>query len=131
MWENCEIFGTVVVYTTVETDINNGLHEALKILEKTNRPSGIFRTLCLFKRSRRSENDFHKGPVPELTAKASREASLGAGAKVWKTYSFNLTKGDMREIETYHPDIILLTGGTDEGIQSVFSTMPDAGGFKL
>lgn len=33
------------------------------------------------------------GLVPELTAQASREASLGAGAKVWKTYSFNLTKG--------------------------------------
>ena len=55
------------------------------------------------------------GLVPELTAQASREASLGAGAKVWKTYSFQLTKGDMREIEDYHPDIILLTGGTDGG----------------
>lgn len=34
---------------------------------------------------------------------------------MWKTYSFNLTKGDMKEIEAYHPDIILLTGGTDGG----------------
>ena len=55
------------------------------------------------------------GLVPDLTAQASREASLGAGAKVWKTYSFQLTKGDLKRSKEYHPDIILLTGGTDGG----------------
>ena len=112
--EGCEILGTAAAYTTVETDINNGLCDALELLEKTvghmeyeeryacSSAAGGLKMISI-------------GLVPELTAQASKEASLGAGAKVWKTYSFNLTKGDMREIEKYHPDIILLTGGTDGG----------------
>ena len=53
--------------------------------------------------------------VPELTAKAARQASLGAGAKVIKTYSYELTEGDLQEIDQINPDICLLTGGTDGG----------------
>lgn len=37
------------------------------------------------------------GLVPELTAKAARQASLGAGAKVLKTYSYELTEKDLQE----------------------------------
>ena len=36
--DNCEILGTAAAYTTVETDINNGLHDAIKILEQTTGP---------------------------------------------------------------------------------------------
>ena len=39
------------------------------------------------------------GLVPELTAKAARQASLGAGAKVLKTYSYELTEKDLQEID--------------------------------
>lgn len=112
--ENCCILGTAAAYTTVETDINEGLHNALKILEKTTgRLEFEERYAC--SSAAGGLKMISIGLVPELTAQASREASLGAGAKVWKTYSFNLTKGDMKEIEAYHPDIILLTGGTDGG----------------
>ena len=42
--DECRILGTATAYTTVETDINEGLGNALKILEKTtgpwNMPSG-------------------------------------------------------------------------------------------
>ena len=55
------------------------------------------------------------GLVPELTAKAARQASLGAGAKVLKTYSYELTEKDLQEIDEINPDICLLTGGTDGG----------------
>ena len=55
------------------------------------------------------------GLGPELTAKAARQASLGAGAKVIKTYSYELTEGDLQEIDQINPDICLLTGGTDGG----------------
>lgn len=43
------------------------------------------------------------------------EASLGAGAKVLKTYSFQLTEDDAEEIAALKPDIFLLVGGTDGG----------------
>ena len=55
------------------------------------------------------------GLVPELTAEAARMASLGAGAKVMKTYSYQLTEEDGEEIARLRPDIFLLTGGTDGG----------------
>ena len=55
------------------------------------------------------------GLVPELTAQAAKQASLGAGAKVVKTYSYELTDGDVEEIDGINPDILLLTGGTDGG----------------
>lgn len=112
--ESCEVLGTAAAYTTVETDINNGLREAVSNLEKiTGHIEYEERYAC--SSAAGGLKMISIGLVPELTAQASREASLGAGAKVWKTYSFNLTKGDMREIEEYHPDIILLTGGTDGG----------------
>ena len=112
----CRILGTATAYTTVETDINEGLSNALKILEETTGPLQ-FQERYACSSAAGGLKMISIGLVPELTAQASREASLGAGAKVWKTYSFNLTKRDMREIEAYHPDIILLTGGTDGGNQ--------------
>jgi uncharacterized protein (TIGR01319 family) len=55
------------------------------------------------------------GLVPALTAEAARQAALGAGAKVMKTYSYELTDDDAEEIAAIKPDIFLLTGGTDGG----------------
>ena len=55
------------------------------------------------------------GLVPELTAEAAKRAALGAGAKVVGVYSYKLTKGELGELESMGPDIILLAGGTDGG----------------
>lgn len=55
------------------------------------------------------------GLVEDLTAKAARQAALGAGARVLRTYSFQLTDEDREEIIELEPDIILLAGGTDGG----------------
>lgn len=55
------------------------------------------------------------GLVPELTAKAARTAASSAGAKVVKTYSFEISRKEAEEIEQISPDLILLCGGTDGG----------------
>ncbi|HBG01299.1 MAG TPA: MutL protein, partial [Firmicutes bacterium] len=55
------------------------------------------------------------GLVEDLTAKAAKQAALGAGARVLKTYSFQLTEADRTEIIGLDPDICLLAGGTDGG----------------
>ncbi len=55
------------------------------------------------------------GLVPELTALAGKRAALGAGAKVQKTYSYELTPTEMEQIANHSPDVILLVGGTDGG----------------
>lgn len=112
--ENETILATAQSYTTIETDIINGLNNAVKILKEQigdvtfeeqyacSSAAGGLRMVAI-------------GLVPELTAKAARQASLGAGAKVIKTYSYELTQSDLEEIDKINPDICLLTGGTDGG----------------
>jgi uncharacterized protein (TIGR01319 family) len=55
------------------------------------------------------------GFVPDITGQAARKAALGAGAKIVRTFAFELTLEDLQEIERLSPDIILLAGGTDGG----------------
>lgn len=111
------LLGTAASYTTVQSDINEGLENALDLLEKkigsvdfdaryacSSAAGGLKMISC--------------GLVPELTAEAARMASLGAGAKVMKVYSYQLTEEDAEEIEALQPDIFLLTGGTDGGNQT-------------
>lgn len=58
------------------------------------------------------------GIVPDLTLESARLAALSAGGKLTKAYAYRLNSSDIKEIEGSHPDIVLLTGGTDGGNQS-------------
>ena len=112
--DNAELLGTASSYTTVQTDINNGLENAVRELAKitgeikfteryaASSAAGGLRMLA-------------SGLVPELTSEAAKTASLGAGAKVLKTYSYELNEDDADEIRAISPDIFLLVGGTDGG----------------
>ena len=112
--DNAELLGTASSYTTVQTDINNGLENAVRELAKitgeikfaeryaASSAAGGLRMLA-------------SGLVPELTSEAAKTASLGAGAKVLKTYSYELNEDDANEIRAISPDIFLLVGGTDGG----------------
>lgn len=112
--ESEEILGTASSYTTVETDINNGLNDALKkLFEKTGEIEFKERLAC--SSAAGGLKMVTSGFVKNLTAEASRLASLGAGAKVVGVYSYELTEDDIVEIDEKRPDIILLTGGTDGG----------------
>ncbi len=59
------------------------------------------------------------GLVPELTLKAASMACLSAGAKVIRSYAFELNRNEVFEIEASHCDILLLSGGTDGGNREV------------
>ena len=59
------------------------------------------------------------GLVPELTAKAARTAAASAGAKVVRTFSFEISKSEQEEIKAINPDLVLLCGGTDGGNKEV------------
>ena len=108
------VLGTENAYTTIQTDINEGLENAIGALEqKIGKISFEKRLAC--SSAAGGLRMITAGLVPELTAKAARQASLGAGAKVVKVYSFELTEDDIEEIETLRPDIFLLCGGTDGG----------------
>ena len=108
------LIGTASAYTTVKTDINEGLENALCELEKkTGKIEFSERFAC--SSAAGGLRMVTSGLVPELTAEAAKRASLGAGAKVIKVYSFELTEDDAAEIGEIKPDILLLCGGTDGG----------------
>lgn len=108
------LLGTAAAFTTVETDINEGLENALAIL-KRSLGEVEFKEMYACSSAAGGLKMISIGLVPELTVKAAKEATLGAGAKVMKSYAFQLTNSDIKEIQELRPDIILLTGGTDGG----------------
>ena len=108
------ILGTAAAYTTVQTDINDGLQNALAQLEeKTGKLS--FDECYACSSAAGGLRMVTSGLVPELTGEAARLASLGAGAKVVGVYAFQLTEDDLEDIRALKPDIFLLVGGTDGG----------------
>ena len=112
--EREEILATGAAYTTVQTDINDGLNEGLKILEQ--KTGNIKYDACYACSSAAGGlRMVTSGLVPELTGEAAKLASLGAGAKTVGVYAFELTESDIEEISRINPDIFLLVGGTDGG----------------
>ena len=112
--ENKCVLGTARSFTTVETDINFGLNNAVEELKKKigeitfeekyacSSAAGGLKMVAI-------------GLVPDLTAKAAKMAALSAGAKLQKTFSYELSEEERDEIYALKPDIVLLCGGTDGG----------------
>ncbi len=110
------LLGRVQAPSTVDTDVNLGLDRALKELRQTvdvaeadiasalacSSAAGGLRMACI-------------GLVPEYTTEAGRLAALGAGAKVVGSFSYEMTRSELRQLEALEADIVLLTGGTDGG----------------
>ena len=112
--EKEEIIANAASYTTVQTDINDGLNEGLKVLKQ--KTGEIKYDACYACSSAAGGlRMVTSGLVPELTGEAARLASLGAGAKTVGIYAFELTEEDIKEISETKPDIFLLVGGTDGG----------------
>ena len=112
--EGESILGTAQSFTTIETDINDGLQAALAKLEAKTGKLEFAQTFACSSAAG-GLRMITSGLVPELTGEAARLASLGAGAKVIGIYAFQLTEDDLEEISAQKPDIFLLVGGTDGG----------------
>ena len=109
-----KLLGTAAAYTTVQTDINDGLREGLaRLQEKTGKLD--FAECYACSSAAGGLRMVTSGLVPELTGEAAKLASLGAGAKVVGIYAFQLTEEDLEDIQASKPDIFLLVGGTDGG----------------
>ena len=112
--ESATLLGTAAAYTTVQTDINEGLEEGLRKLEQQT--GKLTYDKCYACSSAAGGlRMITSGLVPELTGEAAKLASLGAGAKVVGVYAFQLTEDDLEDIRQAKPDIFLLVGGTDGG----------------
>ena len=114
--ENEEILITSKDITTVESDIMIGFENALKKINpfiKKNNINFVKKLAC--SSAAGGLKMAALGLVPELTTEAAKRAALGAGAKVQKVYSFDITNRELEEIKNNNIDIILLAGGTDGG----------------
>jgi len=116
--ESAKIVAFAKAFTTIEADVNLGFDAAKKEIaaqlgkiefEKNLAASSAAGGLKMVS----------SGLVPDLTAKASRLAAASAGAKVVKTYSYELTDFEVEEIAAIQPDILLLSGGIDGGNKKV------------
>ena len=109
-----EVLGCDLSFTTVNTDINEGLMLAIENLEK--QIGNLDNYTCLACSSAAGGlRMVVSGLVPNVTTKAAKEACLGAGAKVIKTYGYEMNEENLEEIEKINPEIFLLVGGTDGG----------------
>ena len=115
--DNHELLGTASAYTTIETSIEEGLGQALSQLQLKTGALDYHLTLACSSAAG-GLRMIASGLVPSLTATAAKMACYGAGAKVVKSYAYQLNDEDLAEIEALDPDIFLLAGGTDGGNQA-------------
>jgi len=114
--ESEEILATSKDITTVEDDIMIGFNKAYKtLMEKLKDKEIEFVKKLACSSAAGGLKMVAIGLVPELTAEAAKRAALGAGARVLKVYSYDLTSKEIEEIKRSNLDIILLAGGTDGG----------------
>ena len=113
-----EVIGTSAAFTTIDTDVMEGYNCALQRLEEKIGAFKYDQLLCCSSAAGGLKM-VALGLVPELTAKAARMAASSAGAKVVKTYAFEISKAEQNEICAIDPDLVLLCGGTDGGNKEV------------
>ena len=113
-----EILGTSTAFTTIDTDVMEGYNFALQQLESIIGDFKYDQLLCCSSAAGGLKM-VALGLVPELTSKAAKMAASSAGAKVVKTYAFEISKAEQDEIYNIDPDLVLLCGGTDGGNKEV------------
>lgn len=114
--DNEEILATAKDITTIQEDIMIGFNKAYhKLMEELKGKEVSFVKKLACSSAAGGLKMVAIGLVPELTAEAAKRAALGAGARVLKTYSYELTEREIEEIKKSNLDIVLLAGGTDGG----------------
>ncbi|GAA0116412.1 methylaspartate mutase accessory protein GlmL [Clostridium senegalense] len=114
--ENEEILASAKDITTIEDDIMTGFDKAYKKLEEQLEGKDVnFVKKLACSSAAGGLKMVALGLVPDLTAEAAKRAALGAGARVLKVYSYEITNSEAEEIKNSDVDIILLAGGTNGG----------------
>lgn len=112
------VLGRARAFTTVGTDVMEGFEAARKeLLLQTGRVDVV--RLIAASSAAGGLAMVAVGLVPELTVQAARMAAANSGAKILKTYAFELNQAEVSEIAALRPDMILLSGGTDGGNKDV------------
>ena len=114
--EKEEIIATAKDITTIEDDIMIGFEKAYLKIEQMLKDKDVnFVKKLACSSAAGGLKMIAIGLVPDLTAEAAKRAALGAGARVLKVYSYELSLSEIEEIKNSDLDIILLAGGTNGG----------------
>lgn len=99
-------------------DVTVGLGEAIADLKKKLGSALTWRRMLAISSAAGGLRMTVHGLAYDMTARAAREAALGAGAIVKMVTSGELTDHHLQEIVKISPNIILLAGGVDHGERS-------------
>lgn len=102
--------------SVLEGDVRIGLNSAIDDLAKYLQVDSIEYTQMIATSSAAGglKMTVH-GLVYDMTARAAKEAALGAGAIIHQVTAGKLRRTDLKKIEEISPNIILLAGGVDYG----------------
>ena len=113
--DKCEILAQTKNITTINEGIMVGYKSALKKLKEQFKKDIVFEKVLACSSAAGGLKMISIGLSRDLTVEAGKRAALGAGARILKTYSYELSERDLDEIESLNCDIILLSGGTNGG----------------
>ena len=114
------IMGTSQSFTTIDEDVTIGFNKAFRLLTSQEGCEDFeYDKLLVCSSAAGGLKMVALGLVPDLTAKAARTAASNAGAKVVKTFAYEISGGEQQEIYDINPDLVLLCGGTDGGNKEV------------
>lgn len=102
--------------TTVSSDVNIGLKDAIEDLKKNiGEDKIVWKELLATSSAAGGLKMSVHGLVYEMTVKASKEACLGAGGILKNITSGKLRRTDLEKIKNLDINIILIAGGVDYG----------------
>ncbi len=102
--------------SVLEGDVNIGLNGAIDDLKKRLGIDKIeYQQLLATSSAAGGLKMTVHGLVYDMTAKAAREAALGAGANIHLVTAGKLRRTDLQKIREVQPNIILIAGGVDYG----------------
>lgn len=115
--ENPQFVGQGQAPTSVlRGDVTIGLHEAVDDLKQSMKLQDMSygKLLATSSAAGGLKMTVH-GLVYDMTAKAAKEAALGAGANIHMVTAGKLRRTDIKKISEIKPNIIMIAGGVDYG----------------
>jgi uncharacterized protein (TIGR01319 family) len=108
--------GRGVANTTVSSDVNIGLNQAIDDLKHHLHVDEIvYKEMFATSSAAGGLRVTVHGLVYEMTVRASKEAALNAGANIHLVTAGRLKADDLERLRAKKPNIIIIAGGTDYG----------------
>lgn len=112
--------GQGIALTTVDTDVRIGVENAKNdLMKKINTDSLDIKDIVANSSAAGGLKMVATGLTWEMTARAAKEAALGAGAVLKYLTAGPLTQTDLNRIKQSDPNMILFAGGVDYGEQQI------------